>query len=360
MAINAETNTQTPRYLLKGFFIFLIIAVIAASLWAISVGAISISPAQVLSILCHKAGWDLNIAFTEQQENVLWIIRLPRVIMALLIGGTLSVCGAAMQGLFRNPLADPTLIGISSSASTAAVLMIVLGAKLFAGFQSMMGQYSLNIATFIGALLATLIIYRFSQQQSRTNVGIMLLAGVAINAISGAITSFITLSANDQQLRSVTFWMMGSLGGASWLNVTGIMPFCLGCILGLPFLAKALNAFSLGESDAAYLGIRTERMKTAVMLLCAMGIGASVAVAGIIGFVGLVLPHIIRMAIGPEHRNLLIASAFGGATLLVLADLLSRTIAPPIEIPIGIITAMAGGPFFLYLLMKEKRKTIFL
>ncbi|MFA6056631.1 MAG: iron ABC transporter permease [Taibaiella sp.] len=345
---------------MKGFFVLLIILLIGASLWAIGTGTLPISPVEVLSILCHKAGISLNVPYLEQQENVLWIIRLPRVLMAVLIGGTLSVCGAAMQGLFRNPLADPGLIGISSSASTAAVLMIVLGSTLFTGYQSVLGQYSLNIATFLGALLATVLIYRFSQQQGRTNVGIMLLAGVAMNAISGATTSFITLSANDQQLRSVTFWMMGSLGGANWINVAGILPFCLACCFGLPLFAKSLNAFSLGESDAAYLGIRTERLKTIVMLLVAMGVGASVAVSGIIGFVGLVVPHIIRMIIGPEHRRLLIASALGGATLLVLADLLSRTIAPPIEIPIGIITAMAGGPFFLYLLVREKKKTIFL
>ena len=342
------------------FFILLIAVLLAACIWGVGKGALSISPGEVISILCHKMGFTIGIPFDEQQESVLWIIRLPRVVMAMLIGGTLAVCGAAMQGLFRNPLADPGLIGISSTASTATVLVIVLGGMFFEGFQSMLGQYSLNIATFVGALLAMLIVYKFSQQQGRTNVGIMLLAGVAVNAISGATTSFITLSANDQQLRSVTFWMMGSLGGASWTTIGGILPFCLSCIIIMPFFAKALNAFSLGESDAAYLGIRTERLKTMVMLLCAMGVGASVAVSGIIGFVGLIVPHIIRMIIGPEHKRLLIAAAFTGATLLVLADLVSRTIAPPIEIPIGIITALAGGPFFLYLLLREKKKTVFL
>lgn len=331
-----------------------------AALWSIASGALYIGPAEVGSILCHKLGIDTGIFFSEQQENVLWIIRLPRLLMALVIGATLAVCGGAMQGLFRNPLADPALIGISSSASTAAVLVIVMGSRLFEGYQSLLGQYTLNTATFGGALLATLLIYRFSQQQGKTNVGVMLLAGVAMNAISGALTSFITLSASDQQLRSVTFWMMGSLGGASWTNLAGIAPFCLACILALPWFAKALNAFTLGESDAAYLGIRTERLKTAVMLLCAMGVGASVSVAGIIGFVGLVVPHIIRMILGPEHRKLLIASALGGATLLILADLLSRTVAAPVEIPIGVITAMAGGPFFLYLLYREKQKTVLL
>lgn len=338
----------------------MIVLLIGAMLWAIGAGALSIRPGEIFSILCHKAGWDTGIPFTEQQENVLWIIRLPRVMMSLLIGGTLSICGAAMQGLYRNPMADPSLIGISASGATAAVIMIVLGGKLFSGFQSVLGQYSLNLATFAGALLATVFIYRLSRVQGKTNVGIMLLAGVALNAISGAITGFVTFLANDQQLRSVTFWMMGSMGGSTWINVAGILPFCAASIIGLPLMAKALNAFSLGESDAAYLGIRTERLKTTVMLLCAMGVGASVAVAGIIGFVGLVVPHIVRMAIGPEHRRLLTASALFGATLLTLADMMSRTIAPPVEIPIGIISALCGGPFFLYLLMKEKKRNTLL
>lgn len=343
---------------MKGFFILLIVALVAACIWAAGSGALAISPESILGIILHQLGIDTNLQFTAQQESVFWIIRLARVAMALLIGSTLAVCGAAMQGLFRNPLADPALIGISSSASAAAVVMIVLGGRLFSGFQSVLGQYSLNIATFGGALVSTVLVYRIARQQGKTNVSIMLLAGIAINALSGALTSFVTLAANDQQLRSVTFWMMGSLGGANWISVLGILPFCAACIIGLPMLSRQLNAFTLGESDAAYLGIRVERLKNIVMLLCAMGVGASVAVAGVIGFIGLVVPHIIRMAIGPEHRRLLFASALSGALLLVLADLMSRTIAAPIEVPIGIITALGGGPFFLYLLLKEKRKSI--
>lgn len=343
---------------MKKFFVLLTLLLLVACIWATGKGALAISPGAILGIVLKKIGIATSFVFTEQQENVFWIIRLSRVTMALLIGATLAVCGAAMQGLFRNPLADPGLIGISSSASATTVLMIVLGSQLFSGFQSIFGQYSLNISTFIGALMAILVVYRIAQQKGKTNVSIMLLSGIAINALSGALTSFVTLSANDQQLRSVTFWMMGSLGGASWLAVAGIFPFCAACIFGMPFLARQLNTFSLGESDAAYLGVKVERLKNIIMILCAMGVGASVAVSGVIGFVGLVIPHIIRMIIGPEHKRLLIASALGGALLLVLADLVSRTIADPVEIPIGIITAFAGGPFFLYLLMKEKKKSI--
>jgi len=343
---------------LKGFFILLITALIVACVWAAGTGALAINPGAIFGMVCKKMGIQTGIAFTEQQESVFWIIRLSRVVMALLIGATLAVCGAAMQGLFRNPLADPALIGISTSASASTVLMIVLGTKLFSGFQSLIGQYSLNVSTFIGALLATLLVYRIARQKGKTNVSIMLLAGIAVNALAGALTSYVTLSANDQQLRSVTFWMMGSLGGANWISIAGISPFCIACIAGIPFLSRQLNAFSLGERDAAYLGVRVERLKNIIMILCAMGIGASVAVSGVIGFVGLVVPHIVRMVIGPEHKKLIIGSALMGAILLVLADLVSRTIAGPVEIPIGIITALGGGPFFLYLLLKEKSKSI--
>jgi iron complex transport system permease protein len=342
---------------LKGIFPILIGLLIAVIFWGIGNGAIAISPSQIFGIWCKKLGIDTGIAFNQQQESVMWIIRLPRVLMAILIGSTLSVCGAAMQGLFRNPLADPGLIGISSSASTAAVIMIVVGSGLLATTEhTALAQYSMNIASFLGSLVATFFIYKLSQQQGKTNVSIMLLAGVAINALSGAATGFITLAANDQQLRSITFWMMGSLGGANWINVMSILPFCLACAIGLPLFAKSLNVFSLGERDAVNLGVNTERLKTTIMLLTAMGVGACVAVSGVIGFVGLVVPHILRMIIGPEHKKLLIASALGGAILLILADVISRTVLAPVEIPIGIITALAGGPFFLYLLLKEKKK----
>lgn len=331
----------------------MIACVLLAAVLAAGIGAVQISPLQILGMVFHKIGFDLGIPYNEMQETVFWVIRLPRVLLAVIIGATLAVCGVGMQGLFRNPLADPGLIGIGSGASLAAVITLVLGTSLLAGLS---GQYTLNVMAFLGALASMIAVYRISRQDGKTNVAIMLLAGIAVNAMAGALTGMVTISANEQQLRSITFWSMGSLGGASWNNVLGILPFCALSIIGMPFFAKSLNALSLGESDAAHLGIRTERLKNSVMYLCAIGVGACVAVSGIIVFVGLVVPHILRMTAGPDHKRLIGASALGGAALLTLADLVSRTVAAPVEIPIGIITSVVGGPFFLYLLMKEKKK----
>lgn len=345
---------------MKGLLPILSICVLLSAMLAAGIGAVWISPLQISAMLLQPLGIDLAVPYNEIQQNVFWFIRLPRVVLALLVGATLAVCGVGMQGLFRNPLADPGLIGIGSGASLAAVITIVAGASLFAGFQSAAAQYTLNIMSFLGALFAMILVYRISRQGGKSNVAIMLLAGIAVNALAGALTGLVTISASDQQLRSITFWSMGSLGGANWNNVLGVLPFCMLSIGAMPFFAKSLNALSLGESDASHLGIRTERLKNSVMYLCAIGVGACVAVSGIIVFVGLVVPHIIRMTAGPEHKRLIWASALGGAALLTTADLISRTVAAPVEIPIGIITSIAGGPFFLYLLMKEKKKQILL
>lgn len=343
--------------LLKKLLIpILILLLIIIAIAAISIGALGIGPAQILQIILHQIGLSSDVHFTEVQEKVFWVIRLPRVVMAIVIGATLAVSGVGMQGIFRNPLAEPGIVGIGSGASLAAVLFIVTGTFFFGDIQGIAGQYALNIVTFIGALIAMILVYRISKQSGKTNITIMLLAGIAVNVLAGALTGFITIAANEQQLRTITFWTLGSLGGANWTNVMCVLPFCLATIIGIPFLGKQLNALSLGEQDATYFGINTERLKNLVMYLCAFGVGASVAVAGIIIFVGLVVPHVIRMIIGPEHKKLGIASALGGAILLTSADLLSRTVAAPVEIPIGIITSIAGGPFFLYLLLREKKK----
>lgn len=343
---------------MKGFFYLLTTLLLIACVLALGIGAIAISPQEIINIILHRLSLGSDVGFSVQQENVFWAIRLPRVFLAVLVGATLAVSGVGMQGLFRNPLADPGLIGIGSGASLAAVTTIVLGASLFARLPSIVGMYSLNIATFIGAIAAMLLVYRISRQGGKTNIGIMLLAGIAINSLGGALTGFVTILANEQQLRSLTFWSLGSLGGANWMNILSILPFCLASIVGIPFFARQLNAFALGEGDAAHLGIKTEKLKNSVMLLAALGVGACVSVTGMIGFIGLVVPHIVRMSIGPEHKKLIIASAIGGAILLVIADLISRTIAIPVEVPIGIITSIAGGPFFLFLLMREKKKQV--
>jgi iron complex transport system permease protein len=261
--------------------------------------------------------------------------------------------------MFRNPLAAPGLIGISSGAALAAVSVIVLGATVLQGFSQVFGIYTLPLAAFIGGTLTTLIIYRLSTVNGRTQVGTMLLAGVAINALAGAFIGLMTFLATDEQLRSITFWSLGSLGGATWRAVSMAAPLMLLPILIMPLLARPLNAMLLGEAAAGHLGINVETTKRLTILLAALAVGAAVSVSGTIGFIGLVVPHLIRLMAGPDHRYVLPGSALLGALLLLIADLLARTVAVPAEVPIGILTAVLGGPFFLWLLLKQRTHIAF-
>lgn len=336
--------------------ILLVIALIIVILLAVGIGAVAISPVQVISILLAELGINIGVEFEARQEAVLMVIRLPRVVMGILIGASLAVSGAAIQGLFRNPLADPGLIGISSGAALAAALMIVLGSTVLSGVVALLGDLALPIAAFTGGVLTTLIIYQLSSVNGQTRVATMLLAGIAVNAIAGAGIGMMVFIANDDQLRDITFWSLGSLGRASWDTVLAMLPFLLLALIPLPFLARSLNALLLGEAEAGHLGINVERVKTVVIIMVALAVGAGVAVTGIIGFVGLVVPHLMRLFAGPDHRVVLPGSALLGASLLVGADLLARTVAIPAEIPIGIVTALVGGPFFLYLLLRDRTK----
>ncbi len=343
----------------KKYFVYtlLSISLLLAVLLSAGSGALYIEPLLILKILLGKIGLINDLTIDTPSTNVLLWIRLPRVIMAVLIGAGLSVSGLSMQGLFRNPLADPGLMGITSGAAMFAVVCIVfLSGQSIQYTSSISGFYTLNILTFVGACMTTLLIYQFSKSGGKTIVATMLLAGIAVNAVCSAITGFITYTANDQQLRDITFWMMGSLGGASWNTVLAMLPFVLIPLFILPQLSKALNAFALGESEAGYLGINTKKMKFILIGLSALSVGASVATAGMIGFVGLVIPHILRLWLGPDNRTLIIASALSGGILLTLSDLLARTLVIPSELPIGILTAIMGAPVFVWLIVKEKKQ----
>lgn len=345
-----QVNTFRTQLILPLLTVTLILVIIIAA----GIGAVEIQPLQVISILLDKMGIQSGIAFEERQRAVMMVIRLPRVVMGVLIGASLAVSGATIQGLFRNPLADPGLIGISSGAALAAALMIVLGNTLLSGVIAIFGDWALSVASFIGGVSTTLLIYRLASIGGRVRVTTMLLAGIAINAIAGAGIGMMTFIATDDQLRDITFWSLGSLGRASWQSIGIMMPFLLVALIPLPFIARALNALLLGESEAMHLGVNVERVKVAVIIMVALSVGAGVAVTGIIGFVGLVVPHLMRLATGPDHRVVLPGSALLGAILLVSADLMARTIAIPAEVPIGIVTALIGGPFFLWLLLKDR------
>ena len=321
------------------------------TLLSAAIGAVSIPFSQLSAILLSKIGIHLPVEIDPRADLVLTGIRLPRVLLGVLAGMALAVSGALMQGLFRNPLADPALIGISSGSSFGASLMIVFGSTLPGFVASSLGLFTIALAAFAGGLMVTFIVYTISTRDSQTSVATMLLAGIAMNALCGAGTGGLILFSTDTQLRDLTFWSLGSLGAATWQTLAVVAPFVIIVLIISPWLARALNALLLGESAAHHLGIETQRVKRLVILLSALSVGAVTAVTGLIGFVGLVVPHLIRLTFGPDHRLLLPASALLGGILLVFSDLLARILLQPAEIPIGIITALFGAPFFLWLLM---------
>ena len=329
---------------------------VAVMLVAVGIGAVPIAPGQVLTILADRVGLDLPWVFDTRQEMVFTAIRLPRVLLGAVVGAGLSASGALMQGLFRNPLADPGLVGVSSGAALGAATMIVLGSAVPGFVASALGVFGVAVAAFAGGLVVTLIVYRIATRGARTSVATMLLAGIALNALCGAGTGALVLFSDDGQLRDLTFWTLGSLGGATWRSLAVVAPFVGAVLLAAPRLARALNALLLGEAEARHLGIRTERVKRAVIGLAALAAGAATAVSGLIGFVGLVVPHLVRLMLGPDHRTLLPASALLGAALLVAADLLARVVIQPAEVPIGILTALGGAPFFLALLLHDRQR----
>ncbi len=327
-------------------------------LFSTCIGALSISLPELGQIIAFKIGLTDAAAFEEQKSLVFWIIRLPRVCLAVLVGAGLGIAGASLQGLFRNPIADSTLIGVTSGASLFAVFVIMLNIKYMGIVNEIGGAYAISLVSFIGAALTTLLVYQLSKITGEGGIATMLLCGIAINAFVGSITGLMTYMATDEQLRSITFWNLGSLGGANWTSVMAVAPFVFCSVIFMPYLSKALNLLVLGDSQAAALGVNMVVLKRQVVVLATMGVGASVAVAGTIGFVGLVVPHIVRTTFGPDHKTLLIGSAFGGAIVLTLADTISRTIVAPSELPIGILTALLGTPFFLYILWDQRRKKI--
>ena len=293
-------------------------------------------------------------ALSVRDRIIVYDIRLPRVVLGILIGAALAVSGAVMQGLFRNPLADPGLVGVSAGAGLGAIVIIVLGSTVLAPVINIFGIYALPFAAFGGGLATTLLLYRVATRRGQTSIATMLLAGIALGAMAGAFSGVLVYMADDRQLRDLTFWGMGSLAGATWTKIAAAGPIIVATLLVAPFLARALNALALGEATANHLGIPVQRFKNIAIVAVAASTGASVAVSGGIGFVGIVVPHLLRLLIGPDHRYLLPASALLGASLLLLADAVSRTIVAPAELPIGIVTAAVGAPFFLWILLRRR------
>ena len=318
-----------------------------AALAALGLGAASVSLPKVLGDLLAGRG------VAAQDQLVLMQIRLPRLVLGLMIGAALGVSGTLMQGLFRNPLADPGIVGVGAGAGLGAVLVIVLGGAL-----GLLGPFVVPVAAFLGAWGAVLLLYRVATQGGQTSVAVLLLAGVALAALVGAATGVLVYLADDRQLRDLTFWSMGALSGASWAKCLWAGAFILPVLLLAPRLGAGLNALALGEATARQIGHPVQRLKAQSVLAVAAATGAATAAAGGIGFVGIVVPHLLRLASGPDHRRLLPNAALLGAALLVLADTAARLVVAPAELPIGIITALLGAPVFLWILLRQAGREV--
>tara|TARA_B110000902_G_scaffold147384_1_gene169986 strand:+ start:1795 stop:2820 length:1026 start_codon:yes stop_codon:yes gene_type:complete len=334
-------------------FVTLAMLLPVIALYSMTVGTVSISMAEAFSAAANSlfSGADT----VDQTQVILFDIRLPRILLAVLVGAVLASTGAVMQGLFRNPLADPSLIGVSGGASVGASLMIVFaGGAIESGL--LMGLSLVALGAFVGGFAATILVYRLATSGIGTSVTTMLLAGIAIGALAGALNSLLSYFADNDMLRQISLWQMGNLSAANWAKVSIMAPVCVLLFVRFPLDSRALNALLLGESEARHLGIDVQRVKRRLIVLTALGVGVSVALAGMVGFVGLVIPHVIRLLIGPDHRWLIPCSAMAGAILLVVADSLARVVVLPAELPTGILTALLGAPFFIALLLQQRRE----
>ena len=324
---------------------------ILAALVAATIGAAGIPLSRLFAAFGLGAG---DPALVARDSLILWSIRVPRILLAGIVGGLLAAAGTIMQGLFRNPLADPGLVGVSAGGALAAASTIVFGDKVLAAYAIALPFEILPVAAFLGALSTTVILYRIATREGRTSIATLLLAGLAVSALAMAGVGLLVFMADDRQLRDITFWTLGSLTGATWSKVITLAPV-LGLLgLALPLIARGLDLLVLGESEAFHMGVEVERLKRIAIILTAALTGAAVSVAGVIGFVGIVVPHLLRLVIGPGHRLLLPSSLLLGAVLMVVADTFARMIVAPAELPIGILTAVIGAPFFLVLLLRQR------
>lgn len=322
----------------------LIVLLVGVTVVSAAIGAYDVPVRDVVDSVLNKLG--IGEPLDQTADAVLWQVRFPRIVLGLIVGACLGVAGALMQGTFANPLAEPGIIGVSSGAAVGASAVIVLG----------LGSFSVPLAAFVGGLLTTGIVYLMARQGGKTEVVTLVLTGIAINAFTGALVGMLTFLSDDEQLRALTFWTLGSLASTTWDDVQMVAPLAVLGLLLAPLFSRKLDLLGLGESSARHLGLDVERMRIMVIALVAVLTAAAVASAGVITFVGLVVPHLIRMIAGPGHRLLVPASALLGAVVLVLADLAARTLAAPAEMPLGVLTALVGSPAFFYLIRRTRAR----
>jgi len=323
---------------------------VAAVVVSAITGQLTISPSDVVGSLLKWMGIANSWAPADPViESTLQVVRFPRIVMALAVGAALAVAGALMQAVFGNPLAEPGVVGVSSGAALGASTAIVFGISASGG--------GVALLAFLGGLGATLLVYAVARAGGRTEVVTLLLTGIAINAFAQAGLAFVLFLADTASREQIVFWQLGSLAGSLWSEVVVVLPvLVIGTVLAL-MMSRQLDLLALGERNARHLGVDVERLRIVAIVLVALLTGVAVAFAGIIAFVGLVVPHIIRMALGPAHRGLLLASAVGGGALLAVADLLTRTLVSGADLPIGMLTALVGGPFFFGLLYQQRRRS---
>ncbi len=332
----------------------LVLVLILAMLLAASLGTISIPMNDIVAITLRRAfGISIGAGWDEAQEAIVWQLRLPRVLGAAIVGAALAVAGVLFQGLLRNPMADPYLIGTSCGAALAATIALLVPVSF-----GVLGIALVPVAAFIGALLAVLLVYQIARVGPRTPITTLLLAGFAVSSMMAAVMSLLMLL-NQNTLQRVVLWTMGGISASGWDTLTIVTPLILAGTVAAFALANDLNAFLLGEEQAAALGIAVERQKFLMLAIGALLTGAAVALSGLVGFVGLIVPHVARLILGPDHRLLLPASFLSGAIFLVLADLIARVLLAPSELPLGVVTALVGAPFFIYLLRRTKREYTF-
>ena len=313
-------------------------------------GQLPVSPSEVVGSVL-RALWIPNpwAPSDDIVESSLWVVRFPRIVMAIAVGASLAAAGAVMQAIFGNPLAEPGVVGVSAGAALGAAVAISLGVTAA-------GDFGVVALAFGGGLLATLLVYVVSRANGRTEVVTLLLTGIAVNAFAGAGLAFVLFATSTANREQIVFWQLGSLNGSLWREVLVVAVVAVVGVLVAVLLGRRYDLLSLGERNARHLGLDVERLRLMSIVVVALLTGVGVAFVGIIAFVGLVVPHVVRMLLGPRHRGLIAFSALGGAVLMLAADLLARTIVPGAELPIGMLTSLVGGPFFFFLLWRQRRR----
>jgi iron complex transport system permease protein len=340
-----QVRRRRTVLLIGGFaFALIVVAIVSAGS-----GQLHVAPNEVLGSILHRLGIDAGTMPSHPRGDVvLWDVRFPRIFMATLVGASLGAAGAVMQGIFGNPLAEPAVIGVSSGAAVGACCVIVFGWTFF-------GSYTIAAAAFVTALIATMLVYSLSRSHGRTEVVTLVLMGIALNAMAAGLIAYLVFVGDTQAREQIVFWQLGSLNGSRWNEVGIVAPLVAIGLLGSMVLARRLDVLALGDRAARHVGVNVERLRLIAIVLVVLLVASGVAFAGIIAFVGLIVPHVVRMIIGPAHRGLVPASALGGALVVLLADLFARTAVGYAELPLGMLTALVGGPFFMWLLLKARK-----